>query len=55
VNARLALPSWRADLGSERVHAGDRSVSHARRSGSSPAVPLKLTAAGVDDHPPVTD
>jgi hypothetical protein len=55
VNARRALPRWRADLGSERVHPGDRIVVDARRSGSGCSDHLSLDAGGADDHQRATD
>jgi hypothetical protein len=51
VNVRRALGRWRADLGSERVHLGDRTADHALPSGAVGAGRLTLDSGDTDDAP----
>jgi hypothetical protein len=55
VNARWVLSRWRADLGSERVHPGDRIAVDARPSGSGREDRLNRAAVGAEDHLWATD
>jgi hypothetical protein len=54
VNVRRPLGRWRADLGSERVHLGDRTADRALPSGVVSAARLTFDADAADDDPRTT-